>query len=35
MSERVCFTMRVRKEALEEYTRRHAEVWPEMRVGAE
>lgn len=31
MSERVCFTMRVRKEALAEYTRRHAEVWPEMR----
>jgi L-rhamnose mutarotase len=31
MSERVCFTMHVRKEALEEYTRRHAEVWPEMR----
>jgi L-rhamnose mutarotase len=31
MSERVCFVMHVRKEALEEYTRRHAEVWPEMR----
>ncbi len=31
MSERVCFTMHVRKDALEEYTRRHAEVWPEMR----
>lgn len=31
MSERVCFLMRVRPEALEEYTRRHAEVWPEMR----
>lgn len=31
MSERVCFTMRIRAEALEEYTRCHAEVWPEMR----
>jgi L-rhamnose mutarotase len=31
MSERVCFVMRVRPDALEEYTRRHAEVWPEMR----
>jgi L-rhamnose mutarotase len=31
MSERVCFLMRVRPEALDEYTRRHAEVWPEMR----
>lgn len=31
MSERVCFLMRVRPEALEEYTRRHAAVWPEMR----
>jgi L-rhamnose mutarotase len=31
MSERVCFVMHVRKEALEEYTRRHADVWPEMR----
>ena len=31
MSERICFLMRVRPEALEEYTRRHAEVWPEMR----
>jgi L-rhamnose mutarotase len=31
MNERVCFTMRVRKDALAEYTRRHAEVWPEMR----
>jgi len=31
MSERVCFVMRVRPEALDEYTRRHAEVWPEMR----
>ena len=31
MSERVCFLMHVRSDALEEYTRRHAEVWPEMR----
>ena len=31
MSERVCFVMRVREDALAEYTRRHAEVWPEMR----
>jgi L-rhamnose mutarotase len=30
MSERVCFVMRVRQEALAEYVRRHAEVWPEM-----
>ena len=29
--ERVCFTMQVRDGALEEYTARHAEVWPEMR----
>lgn len=31
MSERVCFVMRVRGDALAEYKRRHAEVWPEMR----
>lgn len=31
MSERVCFVMRVRAEALDEYKRRHATVWPEMR----
>ena len=31
MSERVCFLMHVRPEALAEYTGRHAEVWPEMR----
>ena len=29
--ERVCFVMRVRKEALAEYKRRHREVWQEMR----
>jgi L-rhamnose mutarotase len=28
---RVCFLLRVRKEMLEEYKRRHADVWPEMR----
>jgi len=28
--ERVCFLLRVRAERLEEYTARHAEVWPEM-----
>lgn len=28
--ERVCFTLQVRTERLEEYTRRHAEVWPSM-----
>jgi L-rhamnose mutarotase len=27
---RVCFVMRVRPEAMDEYRRRHAEVWPEM-----
>ncbi len=28
--QRVCFVMRVRPEAMDEYRRRHAEVWPEM-----
>lgn len=28
--ERVCFTLRVRPERMEEYTARHREVWPEM-----
>ena len=28
---RVCFVLKVREEQLEEYRRRHAEVWPEMR----
>jgi L-rhamnose mutarotase len=27
---RVCFTLQVRPERLEEYVARHAEVWPEM-----
>lgn len=29
--QRVCFTLRVRPNRIEEYRRRHAEVWPEMR----
>ncbi|HET9094025.1 MAG TPA: L-rhamnose mutarotase [Solirubrobacteraceae bacterium] len=29
-AQRVCFVMRVRPEAMAEYRRRHAEVWPEM-----
>jgi L-rhamnose mutarotase len=28
---RVCFLLRVKKDRLEEYRARHAEVWPEMR----
>ncbi|WP_394770668.1 L-rhamnose mutarotase [Lacisediminihabitans sp.] len=28
--ERVCFTLQVRQDLLDEYRRRHAEVWPEM-----
>ncbi|MHA7984536.1 L-rhamnose mutarotase [Rathayibacter sp. CAU 1779] len=28
--QRVCFRLRVRPELLDEYRRRHAEVWPEM-----
>ena len=28
--ERVCWTMRVRPEKLDEYKARHREVWPEM-----
>jgi L-rhamnose mutarotase len=31
MSQRICFRLQVRPELVEEYTRRHAEVWPEMR----
>jgi L-rhamnose mutarotase len=27
---RVCFLMRARQETLDEYKRRHADVWPEM-----
>lgn len=28
--QRVCFLLKVRQDRLEEYTRRHADVWPEM-----
>lgn len=28
---RVCFVLKVRKDRLEEYKERHADVWPEMR----
>jgi L-rhamnose mutarotase len=28
---RICFLLRVRAEKIDEYKRRHAEVWPEMR----
>lgn len=31
MGERVCFVLQVRADRVEEYRRRHAEVWPEMR----
>jgi L-rhamnose mutarotase len=31
MSQRICFQLHVRPELLDEYTRRHADVWPEMR----
>jgi L-rhamnose mutarotase len=31
MSERVCFVLQVRPDRLDDYRRRHAEVWPEMR----
>jgi len=30
--ERVCFTMQVRAGQIDEYRRRHGQVWPEMRV---
>ena len=30
MSQRVCFVLRVKPEHLDEYRRRHADVWPEM-----
>ncbi len=28
--QRVCFLLRVKKDMMEEYKRRHAEVWPDM-----
>ena len=31
MSQRICFQLRVRPELLDDYVRRHADVWPEMR----
>ena len=31
MAERVCFVLQLRADRVEEYRRRHAEVWPEMR----
>lgn len=30
MTERVCFTLQVRPECLEEYRNRHRELWPDM-----
>lgn len=30
MSERVCFTLRVKPELMDEYIARHSPVWPEM-----
>lgn len=30
MAERVCFTLKIRPERVEEYRRQHARVWPEM-----
>lgn len=29
--QRICFTLKVKPERLEEYRRRHREVWPEMQ----
>lgn len=29
-NQRVCFTLRVKKDVLEEYKQRHQSVWPEM-----
>ena len=31
MTQRICFQLQIKPELIEEYTRRHAEVWPEMR----
>ena len=28
---RVCFTLRVREECIEQYRERHRDIWPEMR----
>lgn len=32
MPERVCFLLKVRRERIDEYRRRHNEVWEEMRL---
>ncbi len=29
--QRICFTLQIKKDRMEEYKRRHAAVWPEMR----
>ncbi|WP_016697809.1 L-rhamnose mutarotase [Actinoalloteichus spitiensis] len=31
MTQRICFTLQVRPDRLEEYRERHANVWPDMR----
>jgi L-rhamnose mutarotase len=31
MTQRICFQLQVRPDRVEEYTARHAAVWPEMR----
>ncbi|KAA9083748.1 L-rhamnose mutarotase [Microbacterium radiodurans] len=31
MTDKACFLLRIRPEHLPEYTRRHADLWPEMR----
>jgi L-rhamnose mutarotase len=31
MTERICFRLHIRADKREEYVRRHADVWPEMR----
>jgi L-rhamnose mutarotase len=31
MTQRICFQLHVHPDRLDEYTRRHADVWPEMR----
>jgi L-rhamnose mutarotase len=31
MPQRICFQLQVAPELIDEYTRRHADVWPEMR----
>ena len=31
MTKRICFRLQIRPETRDEYVRRHAQVWPEMR----